>query len=437
MSPEPEKVIASFDSASVLHAGLVAALEGRPFSNLGNPEPLGRLIRVATRLPWPILRELYRRIGGSEGIPPEQLRRVDLSGVAGAFAEAFPDRQYPAALIGASNGALVHLAAAMQIPWLPQTVLIPVRRKADPHRPDEALKFGRQWGAQLLAANPDVALHQMHDAVQDELMIARMAYFRVKWQTLPEAYQRFLAERLRPGAPVFLAHDGLTWPATRVDDRHWFQTGGLGGVAPQDHLATPHAPQPDGPAPEAEWGVDPGFVAAIRDWCTAHDHPFVPINYHGPQQASATVAEILRSWLRARDERTDDLIIPSFILGDPWRTINRALVPYWTYFPVQEAVSALDAYLAAAHPYRKVFVLGFQHGARSPGAAGPEDFTTVITRHGAEPVLLGTRPQDWPHDIGSLARYGQALDRLPAGSRPWTPLHPDEVRRPLSTEELR
>ena len=432
MSPEPEKVIASFDSASVLHAGLVAALEGRPFSNLGNPEPLGRLIRIATRMPWPILREIYRRIGGSEGIPPDQLRRVDMAAVAAAFAGAFPGRRYPAVLIGASNGALVHLAAAMQIPWLPQTVLIPVGRTGDPHPADQALEFGRRWGADLLAANPDVALHQMHDAAQDELMIARMAYFRVKWQRLPEAYARLLTERLRPGAPVFVAEDRLTWPCTRVDQRHWFQTGGLGGLSPQDHLSAPYAPEPDGPAPEAEWGVEPGFVAAIKDWCEAHDHPFVPISYRGPQQPAAAVADMFRSWFRARDERSDDLIIPSFILGDPWRTINRALVPFWTYFPVQEAVSALDAYLTEAEPYRKVFVLGFQHGAESPGVAGPEDFRAVITRHGAEPVLLGTRPQDWPHDIGSLARYGQALDQLPAAGRPWTPLTADEVRLRLT-----
>ncbi|GAB3922954.1 hypothetical protein GCM10027613_32580 [Microlunatus endophyticus] len=66
MNTAPDKVIASFDSASVLHAALVAALEGRPFSNLGNPEPLGRLVRVAARLPWPLLRGIYSRIGGAE-----------------------------------------------------------------------------------------------------------------------------------------------------------------------------------------------------------------------------------------------------------------------------------------------------------------------------------------------------------------------------------
>ncbi|GAB3922962.1 hypothetical protein GCM10027613_32600 [Microlunatus endophyticus] len=174
-------------------------------------------------------------------------------------------------------------------------------------------------------------------------------------------------------------------------------------------------------------GVEPGFVDAIRQWCADHDHPLVRISYRGPQQASGPVAQILRSWQRERGERSDELIIPSFILGDPWRTINRALVPYWTYFAVRDAVSALDEYLASADRFRRVFVLGFQHGAESPGLARPEDYRSVIGRHGAESVMVGVRTRQWPHDIGSLARYGQALDDLPPGSRPWEPLCPDAV----------
>jgi hypothetical protein len=73
-----------------------------------------------------MLRGIYSRIGASEGINPRRLGDVDLSAVAGAFAERYPKRRYPAVLLGSSNGALTHLAAAMQVPWLPDTVLVPV-----------------------------------------------------------------------------------------------------------------------------------------------------------------------------------------------------------------------------------------------------------------------------------------------------------------------
>ncbi len=95
---------------------------------------------------------------------------------------------YPAVLVGASNGALVHLAAAAGVPWLPQTLLVPVRRPgADPHAPEAALEFGLRFAPALLAANPHVALHQMHDANQDELMVSEMPYFRIKHLRLPPA----------------------------------------------------------------------------------------------------------------------------------------------------------------------------------------------------------------------------------------------------------
>lgn len=427
------KVVASFDSASVLHASIASALRGRPFSNLGNPELLGRLVQVGTRLPWPIVREIYRRVGGAEGIRPQRLSRVDLAAVAASFAGGYPDRRYPAAMIGSSNGALTQLAAAMQVPWLPQTVLVPVHRIGDPRRPDQALDFGRQWGPQLLQANPDVTLHQMHDAAQDRLMTARMAYFRVKWTTLPEAYARFLDDHLDPGAPVFLVDDQVSWPVTRVGERHWFQTGGLGGLSARQHLDRPYAPPADSEAPEAEWGAEPSFVDSIEDWCVAHDHPAIRVSYEGPQQAAHPIAQIMKVWMSDRGERTDRLIVPSFILGDPWRELNRGLVPFWTYFPVRDAVESLDRHLQRSDRYRKVYVLGFQHGARSPGVAMPDDFLTTIARHGAEPELLAVRAGEWPHDIGSMARYGAALDGLPSAEQPWSPLSPAAAIAALRT----
>ncbi|GAA3640930.1 hypothetical protein [Microlunatus ginsengisoli] len=165
-----------------------------------------------------------------------------MDAVAASFADAYPVRPYPAAIVGSTNGALTHLAAAMQIPWLPATVLVPVARVADADRPDLALDFGRRVVPRLLDGNPDVALHQMHDAAQDELMVARMTYFRTKWATLPDAYARFLAARLSPGAPVIIADDRSQWPVVRVGSRHVFQNGGRGGLTPDQYQQRGHGP---------------------------------------------------------------------------------------------------------------------------------------------------------------------------------------------------
>ena len=252
---EPSEVVASFDSASVLHAATAAALRGEPFPHLGSGRLMAAAVRVGGNLPWPVLRQIYTRIGGSEGIDAERLGDVDLAAVARAFADGYPEQQFPAIMVGSSNGALTHLAAALQIPWLPTTVLVPVAHVSDPQRPVDALDFGAEVGPRLLERNPDVGLHQMHDAVQDTLMAARMAYFRVKWQRLPEAYATFISERLLPGGQVILVDDESPWPVTRVSDRHVFQVGGQGGITRSSTwpARTPHSPTTKHRRPNGAW----------------------------------------------------------------------------------------------------------------------------------------------------------------------------------------
>ena len=425
---DPSKVVASFDSASALHAAIAAALRGRPFPHLGNPTAYARAARVAGRLPWPLLRRIYARIGAAEGIAPERLGDVDMDQVAESFAAAYPARRYPAVLLGSSNGALAHLAAALQAPWLPGTVLIPVAHVGDPERPDRALAFGREHGHRLLLANPDIVLHQMHDEAQDALMAARMAYFRTKWSALPNAYGRFLAERLAPGAPVIVAEDRSRWPVTRVGSRHVFQNGG-GGQPPVDYLRGPHSPTPDEEAPEAEWGADPGLLTGLRHWCAIHGHPLVRLVYDGPQAAAAPVAAAVRRWYQRLGRPSDKLIVPSFVLGDPWRTLQIGAVPFWTFFPVGPALADLETYLRTNEPYREVLLLVFQHGADSPGRAPARDWRRVIEAQGPTARLVALDQRKDPHDIGSLGRYGPELAALADEPTPWTPL---EVAKALA-----
>ena len=88
MSLDPHDIVATFDSASVLHASTVAALRRERFPHLGNPGAVAALARVGGRLPWPVLKQIYARIGGAEGIDPDTLGDVDMERVAASFADA-------------------------------------------------------------------------------------------------------------------------------------------------------------------------------------------------------------------------------------------------------------------------------------------------------------------------------------------------------------
>lgn len=427
MTLDPRRAVADFDSATMLHAQVQAALRGDDFARLGNPLPFAAVVRAAGRLPGRAVRRLYRAIGASEALDPEVLGEVDLGAVAALLADIPGEEPLPAVVVGSSNGAVAHLAAAMRAAWLPGTVLVPVARRGDPARPDLALEFGRRAAPPLLAANPDVVLHQMHDPAQDELMSARLAYFRVKFSRLPEAYLAALESRLAPGGAVVLVDDRSTWPVTRVGERHLFQSGGRGGLSPAEHLAHPAAPPADETAAEAEWGSEPAFSDAVRDWARRAGHPLVEISIDDPQAAADPAARLLRDWTRERGGAGDRLLVPSFALADPVATFRAGLVPFWTYFAVRDALDALDAHLASSPPYAELLVGLFQHGVASPGVIRPTDVDDVAARHGVPARTLGLRRRGWPRDIGALDRFGSRLRREPDAGLPSSPLDPARV----------
>ena len=422
---KPADSVALFDSATALLAALAAALRGKPFPHIGQFPAYAPVVRAGGHLPWPLLREIYTRIGAAEGVDPDRLGDLDLTAVARWLVEQYPRRRYPAVLVGSSNGALAHLAAAIGAAWLPGTVLVPVARVGDPDRPVDALRFGERHAPALLDRNPDVVLHHMHDQAQDELMVARMTYFRTKWRSLPPAYLQFLESSLLPGAPVIIVDDRSRWPVVRVGERHLFQPGAQGGLAPQDYLDRPHTPTPDDEAPEAEWGADPAFTAAVAEWAGRHGRRVVTITTPGQQAAAHPVATVFRDWYRNRGQADDQLLVPTFIVGDPWLTMVTGSVPFWSFFSVQSALDALDDHLARSDPYAVVRLLLFQHGANSPGIARPEDWAATIQEHGARPDFLSLDTAKFPHDFGFLGRYGRALARLPRARRLWTPLDVD------------
>ena len=170
--------------------------------------------RILNALPIRIREQLYIAGGWIEAVEEADLGTFRSNIVDEWVVGQYPHRSYPAAMIGSSNGAMVHLCAALGIPWLPQTVLIPVHH--DRVHPDEfryALEAFRPAATRLLEANPSLQLHHMHDPNQDRLMIQKMGYFRVKERSLAPAYARFLEDHVPRGGTIFIVECTLKWPA--------------------------------------------------------------------------------------------------------------------------------------------------------------------------------------------------------------------------------
>jgi hypothetical protein len=211
------KAVASFDSATGMLRALSRFLAGRDTPALGTLPaafelPLSGVLGALNRLPIAARERVYAASGWAEAIPRHRVGDVRSEALAEWVTGHYPRRRYPVIFIGSANGALVHLAAALDAAWLPQTLLLPVRRRGvAPDDPRGDLAAVRESGRALLAANPDLVLHHMHDPNQDRLMIAGMTYFRVKWHRLPLAYRRFIRDRLSPGGLLVIADCTLRW----------------------------------------------------------------------------------------------------------------------------------------------------------------------------------------------------------------------------------
>ncbi|HET7570674.1 MAG TPA: hypothetical protein VFK96_08845 [Gammaproteobacteria bacterium] len=235
-----ERAVAGYDSASSMLRALGLYLHGCDTPVLGiasaSVEPFfDPLLKALDHLPRGAREALFTWGGISEALPIDRFGDVDAEAIADWCVNRYPRRPYPAVFIGSSNGAIVHLAAALGCPWLPQTLLLPVRRRyIHMDEPREIAEETMEAARDMLNANPNVALHQMHDPVQDRLPVRRMSYFRMKYLRLPQAYRRFLDDCLALGGRIIVVNCEYGWPTTQLGDRHYFQFGGVGGADFED-----------------------------------------------------------------------------------------------------------------------------------------------------------------------------------------------------------
>src|SRR5919198_93152 len=222
--------LAKFDSAAAMVLALSRFLHGKDFPALGQSRWLQYPVSAANLIPRGARERLFAFMGGSEGVCPARAGTVSAASIADWMVGLYPQRRYPAIMIGSSNGALVHIGAALGTPWLPQTFLVLIKQTGvHPDDAVRALEAAREPASRFLAANPDVQLHHMHDPSQDRLMLDYITYFRPKLLWLPDGYRDFITRCLEPGGAIILIECERRWPTTRVDARYVFQFGALGG----------------------------------------------------------------------------------------------------------------------------------------------------------------------------------------------------------------
>lgn len=442
---KPPKGIARFDSAAAMLVALANALQDKPFDSPSQSPVLDRLLPSLNRLPAR-LREWGYAVGGmAEGISLQQASELDVEGIAEWMVSEYPEREYPAAFIGSSNGAMIHLAAAMGSPWLPQTFLCPVRAlHNDPDDAQAGFDHGKAVAAALLASWPRLAVHHMQDPNQDRLMLDQMSYFRLKLRALPLAFNEFLMRNLPGESTLFINHCTRQWPVTRTSDRSFFQFGALGGATEKEYLqGGPRVAEylarygidrvkwdPPGPTdnvPEAEWGLDEYLIAPLKKMASAQGWRLLEIRYQDPEALSFVVAEIYRDWYLASGIHATRLTVDSFLLMDPWCTLHQHAIPFWLVFGTEPSAFALQRFLDRQPRFRNIDMMLFSHGTESIGMADIPRWQGLLDRATEEGAFVGVDTERFPRDFATFARFDAEL-------RARAPLLPPPP--PLSVEKV-
>lgn len=414
---------AKFDSAAAMLQANINFLNEKDFPGLGMASlSLRFLLEISKYLPEKLLAEAYIWGGWKEGARPCELHKIDSEKIAGSMISGYPKKKYPAIAIGSSNGALTHLWTAMNIPWLPQTYLIPVRRSEVPlDDPVADMEYGKKVALELLNANPELQLHQMYDPSQDRLMSRRIAYFRVKKLFLGDVYRQFIIDSLEEGGVIFIANCTKKMKTTKVSDQHYFQFGGLGGATQHEYLYgservekflkeqkakknkwTP--PPVNIESPEAEWGYESTLTEDIKKLAIEKNYRVVEIKFDEVEDASPFVADLYSWWNEHRGIAEKRLFIESFILLEPYWTIKTGSIPFWMKFNMKPSLKSAEKYVDY-RAFNEIYLTLFSNGIKSIGFQKIERWAEIFQNAVNKGEFIGVEKKKFPADFAVFKDY--------------------------------
>lgn len=437
--------ITQFDSCTAILNALSLYLKDEDFVNVGiTPRPPSWFGKIINAIPENLRSSLYRWSGWLEALEPDQIKGIKTESIAQWVISKYPTGQYPAILFGSSNGAVAHIGAALGAPWFPQTFLLAIRRNLPPDEIKKDIEWGKEVIKPLLKANPGLAAHQMHDPLQDRLMVQKMGYFRLKLLDWEEPFVNF-TKKYAPKAPLISIECQYAWPVYKVQDRHYFQLGGFGGLTGEEYLKggprvqkflkDVKAPvrkwdtyKPTGKLPEAEWGFREEMFLSARKFARKLKIPIYRLIFDHPEGLTHFTAELYRWWYKKRGITTTTLLIENFGLLEPRRTILSHALPLWLAFNTQCSAELAEKYLRKHH-FDQIFLMLMSNGVKKGmGLVDINRWKNILKKAKQKGDFIGVEEALYPLDFGTFLKYHKDLKKK-------MPHFPDTPQR-LTLNEL-
>jgi len=419
-----KRLIIQFDSCTSMLKANASFLHGNDFAGLGMVHPLAPQFGDAINtIPRWMRREIYRWSGWLDALKTGELKEIEGEKVSEWAASFYPERQYGGVMVGSSNGAAVHLGAALGIPWLPQTFLTAARRDHDPDQPMKDVEWGRKAIKPFLDANPDWEAHQMNDPLQDRLMITKMGYFRIKRLKLGQGYENFIRRNVTTGGRLLTVECQNTWPKYPVQDRHTFQIGGFGGITSLEYLEGSQRVRdflkkvgsnvekwetfkPGNEQPEAEWGFAESLLKDSRRFAAEAGYRLERLVFKEPEFLSPFIADLYIWWYKRRGLPTHRLFMENFALLDPYWTLKTGSIPLWLAFNTDPSTEMAKQYLDHhSAGFDEIFAMVMSNGVPDGiGLTSICEWKKILSKAKKRGEFLGVNDKEYPMDFGNFLK---------------------------------
>ncbi len=283
--------------------------------------------------------------------PLKQVKRITSDALASWAVSLYQDipGKWDALLIGASNGGVMHLATALGVPFLSQS-FASILEGFSPA--DDTTMYHAQSEdvvRRILRRNRDLAVIQHYDPLHNRLRGGHLHILRYKLLDLPEHYQSFILQRVRPGGTIIFADCRYSWLQYLADERFWFQVGGLGGISSTDFitgyreeiakLQQASGREPVGnwalpgrlafEMPEAQWGTLPPLRDRVAKFARENGYHFLGIEGGHPNFFSYLAFRIWQRLLESENLSPRGVFIETELQIAPLAARRAALLPLW------------------------------------------------------------------------------------------------------------
>jgi hypothetical protein len=344
------------------------------------------------------------------GINPGQINSISQDALLSWCLDQYPARKYQAIIVGQPNGAVAHLAALLQAPFLSSSFAFAIRREKIELEDIQAYHLaGQRFASALAQTLPDFEIINHYDPFHDRNLVKFVNRIRAKLWCLPPQYQDFIKGHLAEGGKLILINCTFPWWQTRVGEREFLQIGGLGGISPEEYLKRfgeflkSHRFTLE-VRPESEWGTPEDFVKSVREFAERENIPLIEIKYERPEDYSPLA---YRLYLSCEGVRKDWILFDNFNHQNPQTNIETGIPGFWLPFNTTYSYEVALGFLEGKS-FERIYWTVLPSFAQSEDLVDLNQWQNLFSGHTTYQQLLGVDPRKFPADC--LAPFKLARD---------------------------